>query len=165
MSGPTIPAESIPPDEVAAVIARLRSFPELLEFCPDDPPSGSPPRIVKRIGGRFHDVPADWKGLAIAVLGAGGFGPDLYVPTDQPRVAVYCYAKQGHRAALLARMAIAALTPPDRAGEAFTAANCRVIDIWQVGGMVAGYDDDNLVEYRVVSFELLKHQLPVEVSL
>ena len=144
----------VPPDHVAAFIARLRSFAEIMTLCPDDADG------TKRVGGRMHAVPDDWKKRAIVVLDAGGFGSDPNVPLDTPRVEVQCHAKQGHEAALVARTVIAALTPPGRVGMLFTEANCRIRDTRRVTGLIPFTDRETRTQVRSVSFEALKDEVP-----
>lgn len=163
MSGLIIAPASIRPDHVAAVIARLRQFDALLARCPDDPPAGSPPRVIKRIGGKARPFVRGAATRMIVVREAPSFAPDLAVPRSRPRVDVLCYATQEHEAASLAYQVLAALCPGWH-GAPFTAANCRIVDVYPVtSGPVPGHDREIGQPFRALSFELDKSELPVEV--
>ncbi len=145
-----------PPDHVAAIIARLRSFPELLALCADDRDG------TKRIGGQMRALPGDparWTGHALIVQDAGGFGPDPSVPLDTPRIDVLAYGKTGLEASRAARLALGALVPATRVAQAFTAAGCRIIDIRRVSGLLPLYDREIGVHIRAISFEVLKSEV------
>lgn len=125
----TIEAEFIPPDHVAAVIARLRDVSNLLSLCGDETIDG---RVSKRIAGNFR--PSGDPRNAITVLDAGGFPADM--PLARPRVSVYHYAASGYQAAYLARLVQAVLTPLYRQDTWFVAAGCVVTDVQKLTGLI-----------------------------
>jgi hypothetical protein len=155
----TIDPAAIRPDHVAAVIARLRQFSDLLALCPDDPPDAKG-KVVKRIGKKASPFVKDGATHMIAVNGAPSPQPDLYVPRSRPVVDIHCYATQGHEAARLAYLVLAALCP-DWRGQAFTAANCRIIDVFPLtAAPIEIFDRDLKLDDRVLSFELDKSEVP-----
>lgn len=160
----TIAPTDIYPDHVAAVIARLRRVTDLMALCPDETIGG---RTVRRISGALQAVPTQkgWEKHAIVVQDGVGQAGDLTVPRSRPQVDCVCYAASGYEANRVARLVAAALCPASRRVEAFTEANCRIVDVfWVAGPIAAGYDAENKAHRRVVSFELDKSDLPVGVS-
>ncbi len=156
MSAPLVAS----PDHIGAVIARLRSFGDLLAFCPDET-RGS--KTIRRIGGEMQPLadPDHWTGHALIVLDAPGGGEDLYVPLSTPHIDVWAYGSTGLEASRAARLALSALVPPSRRGLAFTAANCRIIDVRRVSGFIPIYDTRIAAHARIVTYELLKSEEPV----
>lgn len=156
MSAPLIAS----PDHIGAVIARLRSFPELLALCPDETRG---PKTIRRIGGAMDPLadPDHWTGHALIVRDAPGGGEDLYVPLSTPRIDLWAYGSTGYEASRAARLALAALVPPSRRGLAFTGAHCRIIDVRRLSGFVPLYDARIQAHVRIVTYELLKSEEPV----
>lgn len=155
----TIDQANVPPDHVAALVARLRRFAAIMALCPDETVGG---RTVKRVAARLQAIPgADgWAGHAVVVQDAGGLGPDRCEPFDTPRVACLCYGSTGYEAMTVARTVVAALDPVDRtAGHGFTEAGCAVVDVWQVGGIAPTYDRENKAHVRVATFLVRKCQI------
>jgi hypothetical protein len=152
MSAPLVAS----PDHVGAVIARLRSFPELLALCPNETSGG---KTIKRISGEMQAIPGDpeqWTGHALIVIDAPGGSEDDGVPFGMAYVDVLAYGSTGLEASKAARLAGAALVPPSRRGLAFTAAHCRITDVKRVSGFVAVYDDRIRAHTRIATYRLLK---------
>lgn len=149
----TIDAEFIPPDHVAAVVARLRQFTNIMSLCGDITVNGA---VRKRVSGEFHptEKPRHW----ITVLDAGGFPAEM--PLDRPRVSIYHYASSGVEAARLSRLVQAALTPLYRQDTFFVAADCVVTDVQRATGLIPLTMQPPLTAWhcRVVDYLLLVNQ-------
>lgn len=155
----TIDAANIPPDHIAAIVARLRRFTPIMALCPDE---GTGRGLVKRVSARLQVVTPpseDWQGHAIVVAEAGGLGPDLCEPFDTPRVYCHCYGSTGLEAAKVARTVIAALEPVARRGYGFTEAGCAITDVHQVGGVAPRFDAENRAHVRTATFLVRKCQI------
>lgn len=165
MSGTiTLTAEQVPPDYVAALVARLRRFTNLLTLCADQTYTVTGrTKKVKRIAAELQAIPEakGWQGHAVVVKDAGGYGPDPAVPFDTPRVDCLCYGSTGLEAAKVARLVVAALDPVSRYGRGFTEVECAVQDVRQVSGLLPLYDKGNRAHVRAVTFEVRYCQVPV----
>jgi hypothetical protein len=162
MSALTIAPASIRPDHVSAVIARLRRFTALLALCPNDPADADGVRF-RRIGHMARPFVEGGAKHMIVVVDAPSFAPDVFVPRSRPRIDVHCYATRGHEAARLAYLVLGALCPSWQ-GQPFTEVNCRVIDVFPLfSNPLPLYDRDLHLDDRLLSFELDKSEIPVEV--
>lgn len=125
----TIADEFIPPDHVAAVIARLRLVTNIMALCGDVTVGG---KTYKRVSGNFRPVGEPKHG--IAVLDAGGLPADM--PLARPNVSILHYGGSGLEAAKLARLVQATLVPLSRQDTWFVAADCVVTDVQRASGFV-----------------------------
>lgn len=159
----TLAPTEIIPDHIAAVVARLRRFTNVMDLCPDEVIGE---RTIKRVSANLAAITAQrlWTGHAVVVVPAGGDGDDPSVPLARVRFDAICYGTTGYEAARLARIVSSALTPLSRRGSAFTQAECRLSDVLRLTEPLdLGQDRENQAHRRAVSFEATKKLTPVGV--
>jgi hypothetical protein len=132
------------PDMLGALIARLRSFPEVRAFVETAAgyvPGTPPDRRRPRVSAELQDT---WAMPTYATLlnWAGGPPGDQHLRVHRTRVDTRWYGPTSHDAKRLWRTGHAALCPGLRASSAFDAAGCRVADVEQETGPLATRDPD-----------------------
>lgn len=167
----TLTDAQIPPSIVAALVARLRDFVQIMQLCPDetvavrqrDGSAGT--MLVKRVS---HQLEANqkgraWTGHALVVKAAGGDGRDPWVPLAAPTIDVLCHGVSRLAAERLALVVVGALEPVDYRDNGFVQGDCAVADVHQIAGAAEFFDRDNQAHIRALQFAATYWLIPAEV--